>query len=201
MNTQTVFIVDDDPSVRDATRIFLELNGLRARTFSSGEELLAQLDPGWSGCILLDLKMPGMNGLEVQQALNARAVALPIVIVTAHGEVRIVRDALKAGALDFLEKPVEHEVLLDVVRHALDFDLSARASAAARDALRERLERLTLRERQVMQLLAQGQQHRDIAQTLGISPRTVEVYKSRMMEKLGARGLADVIRMATNSAP
>lgn len=192
MSRQFVYLVDDDASVRDALRTLLELNHIATRVFPSGEAMLGELAPDWSGCFLLDLKMPGRDGLDVQQELLRRGVALPVVIMTAHGDVATVRAALKAGAFDFLEKPVDPDVLIDVVRSVLDLEETRRRRQQERAWLEGKAQRLTNRERQVMEQLAQGRQHREIAALLGISPRTVEVYKARMMEKLDARTLADV---------
>ncbi|HKY20257.1 MAG TPA: response regulator [Vicinamibacterales bacterium] len=198
MSVQAVHLVDDDASVGDALRIFLELNGVHTRVFSSGEAFLEALVPDWTGCVLLDVKMPGMNGLEVQEELRRRNSSLPVVMMTAHGDVATVRTALKAGAHDFLEKPVDNDVLLDVVRSLFDLETLSRKASEESTRIRERLGRLTMRERQVMAQLAQGRQHRDIAELLSISPRTVEVYKARMMEKLGAKSLAEIIHMAAH---
>ncbi|MBI2383331.1 MAG: response regulator transcription factor [Gammaproteobacteria bacterium] len=197
----TVFLVDDDASVRDSTAIFLGLHGLRTQAFANAEDFLATYREDGAGCLMLDLKMPGMGGLELQKALARRGFPLPVIVVTAHGDVATVRTALKAGALDFLEKPVDKDLLLDAIRNALEFDAQRRRSLRLRDDRRERLARLTARERQVMELLAGGRHNREIAAALGISPRTVEVYKARMMEKLQARSLADVIRLALDNPP
>jgi FixJ family two-component response regulator len=201
MSEPVVHIVDDDRSVRDSAAVLLRLQGLKTRTFESADAFLAALQPGWSGCVLLDLKMPGMTGLQLQAELARRGVALPVVIVTAHGDVATARAALKAGALDFLEKPVDNALLVDVVRGALAYDADLRRSQAARDERARALARLTARERQVLAHVVQGQPNREVARALGISPRTVEVYKARMMEKLGARSLADVIRLGLEASP
>jgi RNA polymerase sigma factor (sigma-70 family) len=196
-NDQRVHLVDDDSSVRDAIRTLLEVSSIPVTTYESGESFLAKVDPSWSGCVLLDLKMVGCDGLHVQQELLRRSIGLPVVIMTAYGDVATVRLALKSGAHDFLEKPVDNTVLLDVVRGLLDLDQRRRRELEMRDEIDRRFARLTGREREVMDLLVAGRQHREIAQTLGISPRTVEVYKSRMMEKISARSLADVIHLGS----
>lgn len=194
-----IYIVDDDEALRDATVLFLRVHRIPSLSFGSAEEFLAAVQPDWSGCLLLDLKLGGMGGLELQQELNRRGVALPIVIVTAHGDVAATRAALKAGAFDFLEKPVDNDLLLEVVGNAASWDERRRHQAAEAQQRQERIERLTQRERQVLELVALGHNHREISQALGISARTVEVYKSRMMEKLQARTLADVIRLAAGT--
>jgi RNA polymerase sigma factor (sigma-70 family) len=201
MADATVFIVDDDASLRDATMLFLRVHGLQGRAFPSGEALLEAFRDDWLGCLLVDVKMEGMSGLAVQHALIDRGATMPIVIVTAFGDVPTARAALKAGAFDFLEKPVENEVLLDVVQHAIAAHRDRRLAAAEVRRRRQKLARLTLRERQVMDLVSAGRAHREIAEQLGISVRTVEVYKSRLMEKLQARTVADLVRLAAQDEP
>jgi two-component system, LuxR family, response regulator FixJ len=196
MSDPTVFLVDDDPSVRDSLSLLLSLKGLRTRVYSSAESLLATFEPGWRGCILTDLKMPGLTGIELQQALAERGSSLPVVVLTAHGDVATTRQALKAGAFDFLEKPVDDEVLLDVLGNAIRRDQERHVEQAERTLVEDRVARLTPRERDVLLLIADGLQNREIGERLGISPRTVEVYKARMMEKLQCRSLADAVRIS-----
>jgi FixJ family two-component response regulator len=197
--TSTVYLIDDDAAVRDSTALLLSLKGFTTRMFASGEEFLAALGADASGVVLLDVRMAGMDGLAVQRALVERRCRMPVVVVTAHGDVATARAALKAGAFDFLEKPVEEQLLLETVQHALGATPFAQRDAGGRDAQQERLARLTPRELEVMRSLARGQHNREIAEALGISPRTVEVYRARLMEKLDARTLADVIRIALES--
>ena len=196
MNDATVFVIDDDASVRDSINLILSLKGMRTQLFSSAEDFLEAYRPEWRGCILTDLQMPGMSGLDLQQALHERGVLLPVVVLTAHGDVPTTRVAMKGGAFDFLEKPINDEVLLDVLNNAIREDIHRHAAESAEDALRSRLARLTPREREVLDLLVEGLSHREIAARLTISPRTVEVYKARMMEKLQCRSLAELIRAA-----
>lgn len=196
MNDATVFLVDDDPSVRDSLSLLLSLKGLRTRVYASAESLLATYEPEWRGCVLTDLKMPGLTGIELQQALAERGSTLPVVVLTAHGDVATTRQALKAGAFDFLEKPVDDDVLLDVLGNAIRRDQERHAEEAVRSRLEDRVARLTPRERDVLLLIAEGLQNREIGERLGISPRTVEVYKARMMEKLQCRSLADAVRIS-----
>lgn len=195
MNQATVFLVDDDVSVRDSLSLLLSLKGLRTQVFASAESFLETYRDDWRGCLITDLRMPGMSGLELQQALTERGVTLPVVVLTAHGDVGATRAALKNGAFDFLEKPVDDEVLIDVLMNALRSDAERHAALTAHADTLARIDRLTPREKDVLGLLAEGLQNRDIAVRLGISPRTVEVYKARMMEKLQCRSLADVIRI------
>ncbi|TLY76469.1 MAG: response regulator transcription factor [Gammaproteobacteria bacterium] len=191
----TVFLIDDDPGVRDSLALLLSLKGIRTQLFASAESFIDTYQAEWSGCVLTDLRMPGMTGLELQSALRQRQIDLPVVVLTAHGDVATVRAALKNGAFDFLEKPVDDELLVDVLQNALRIDHERRSTVTTRAATAGRLERLTAREREVLALLAAGRQNRDIAAHLGISPRTVEVHKARIMEKLDCRSLADLIRI------
>jgi FixJ family two-component response regulator len=191
----TVFLIDDDPGVRDSLALLLSLKGLRTQPFATAESFIETYRPDWPGCVLTDLRMPGMTGLELQAVLRERQVDVPVVVLTAHGDVATARAALKNGAFDFLEKPVDDAMLLDVLRNALRVDRERRAAATARSSTDLRIERLTEREREILALIAAGHQNRDIATQLGISPRTVEVHKARIMEKLECRSLADLIRM------
>jgi FixJ family two-component response regulator len=200
MNEATVFVVDDDAAVRDALSLLISLKGLRTAVFASAEAFLDTYSAEWRGCLLTDLQMPGMHGLELQTALAERHISLPVVVLTAHGDVATTRTALKNGAVDFLEKPVDDEVLIDVLRRAILVDADRHRTVAARTEALERLGRLTPREREVLRLLAGGLQHRDIAERLQISPRTVEVYKARMMEKLQLRTIAEVVRFGAAAA-
>ncbi len=201
MTQPTVYIVDDDLAVRDSLALLLNLKGLVTQVFASGEAFLAACQSDWAGCLLLDVRMQGMTGLEVQQEILRRGINLPVIMITAHGDVATTRTALKSGAFDFLEKPVDDELLLDIINNALRFDHDQRSTREILDERRLRLERLTSREREVMTLLTEGKHNREIAEALGISPRTVEVYRARMMEKLKARNLADLMRIVLDSQP
>ncbi len=198
MEQPTVFLVDDDAAVRDALALLLSLKGFRTQVFASAENFLSTYRPAWRGCLLTDLRMPGLSGLELQQTLVARGISLPVVLLTAHGDVSTTRTAMKAGAFDFLEKPVDDQLLVDVLQNAISHDASANRASSENSEARSRMQRLTPREREVAGLLSRGLQNREIAEALGISPRTVEVYKARMMEKLGCRTLADVLRLSMN---
>lgn len=191
----TVYIVDDDAAVRDSLSLLLSLRGYRTATFASAEAFLSALQPHWSGCVMADLRMPGLSGLELQGELVARGSTLPVVIMTAHGDVASARAAFKADAVDFLEKPFDEagpvaaaQACFQRERHRLEAD-------DTREARQTSLAALTVREREIAGLLATGLHNRDIAERLGISARTVEVHKARVMEKLGARNLADLIRV------
>jgi FixJ family two-component response regulator len=193
--TGTVFLIDDDPGVRDSLSLLLSLKGLRTQPFATAESFIATYQEDWPGCVLTDLRMPGMTGLELQAALRERRIEVPVVVLTAHGDVATARAALKNGAFDFLEKPIDDAMLLDVLQNALRVDRERRGAAASRSSTDARLERLTAREREILALLAAGHQNREIALKLGISPRTVEVHKARIMEKLDCTSLAELIRL------
>ena len=191
----TVFLIDDDAGVRDSLSLLLSLKNISTQPFASADSFLETYTPERSGCVLTDLRMPGMTGLELQTALRERHIELPIVVFTAHGDVATARAALKNGAFDFLEKPVDEEMLLDVLRNALRVDRERRSAATERSTSGQRRDRLTEREREILKLLTVGHSNREIAAQLGISPRTVEVHKARIMEKLECRSLAELIRV------
>lgn len=197
---QCVFIVDDDAAIRDSLGLLLGLNGYRTLPFASADDFLRLCDPAWSGCLLLDIRMPGTDGLALQATLIERGINLPIVFMTAHGDVPTVRTALKSGAVDYLEKPVDPDAMLVAVRAAIDVDSTQRQKLARSDQNDRRLNTLTPREREVLDLVVQGQQYRQIAAALGISPRTVEVHRARLMEKLGARNISELVRMSLGGA-
>jgi len=190
-----VFVVDDDPHVRDSLSMLLEASGYAPQSFESAAAFLASEAPGARGCLIADVQMPEMNGLELQNELVARRSPLTVIIVTGHGDIPIAVQAMKAGALDFLEKPFDDEVLLDSVRRALERASSAgNQSDAAREA-QARMAQLTDREREVLDLIVAGKANKVIAYELSISPRTVEIHRSRVMEKMQARTLSDLVRM------
>jgi two-component system, LuxR family, response regulator FixJ len=191
----TVYIVDDDAAVRDSLALLLGLHGYQTQSFAAAEDFLGAWQPERDGCLLLDLKMPGMDGLALQARLNSLGSRLPLVVITAHGDVAAARAALKAGALDFLEKPIDDALLLELVAEVMARAREATVSAAQVSDLDERIARLTPREREVMELAADGLNNREIAARLAISPRTVEVYKARMMEKMQVRRLSELIRL------
>jgi RNA polymerase sigma factor (sigma-70 family) len=195
---QTVHIVDDDAAVRDSLALLLELKGIASRSHASAEAFLQAYD-GRPGCVVVDLRMPGMSGLALQSELKRRGIALPLIMVTAYGDVPTARAALKAGAFDFVEKPIEEERLVATLQAALAAAQAEQAGAEELAAYRARLERLTAREREVLDMVVEGRHNREIAEALAISPRTVEVYRARMMEKLQVRRLPDLVRLAFRS--
>jgi FixJ family two-component response regulator len=191
----TVFLIDDDPGVRDSLTLLLSLKDISTQPFANADSFLESYTPERVGCVLTDLRMPGMTGLELQTALRERRIELPVVVLTAHGDVATARAALKNGAFDFLEKPVDDAMLLDVLHNALRVDRERRSVAVQRSTSDERRERLTRREREILKLLTAGHSNREIATQLGISPRTVEVHKARIMDKLECHSLAELIRV------
>lgn len=193
---QVVHVVDDDNAVRDSLSLLLGLRGYATRTFASGDVFLAEIDASASGCILLDLRMPGVEGLGVQSALAARGIGMPIIVLTAHGDAASARAALKGGAFEFLEKPVDDALLGKTIEAALARDAQERALAGRREVLRRQLERLTPREREVLDRVVRGQHNREIALEFGISPRTVEVHKARIMDKLQVERMPELIHIA-----
>jgi two-component system response regulator FixJ len=194
----TIYIIDDDASVRDALSLLISLKGMRARVFACAEDFLGNMPSEVSGCILTDLKMPGLSGEELQIVLRQREVTIPLVVLTAHGSVSNARIAFKNGAFDFLEKPVDDDLLVDVLRNAVQ--LSHPMAPNGKDGIDERVRQLSARETEVFRLLSQGLLLREIAVALGISPRTVEVHKARVMAKLQCRTLADLIRMSIEAS-
>ena len=199
MSEPIITIVDDDDAVRDSLALLLNFRGFRCRGFASGEDCLAAWSPDWRGCLLLDLRMGGMDGLALQQALDERGSRLPVVFLTGHGDIAHARAALKAGAVDFLEKPYSEDALLEAVREAVARDARQHAEYAHSEEIAARMARLSERERQVMDLAVAGKPNREIAALLEISPRTVEVFKARMMEKMQARSLPELVRMVMES--
>ena len=191
----TVFLIDDDPGVRDSLTLLLSLKDISTQPFANADSFLESYTPERVGCVLTDLRMPGMTGLELQTALRERHIELSVVVLTAHGDVATARAALKNGAFDFLEKPIDDAMLLDVLHNALRVDRERRSVAVQRSTSDERRERLTRREREILKLLTAGHSNREIATQLGISPRTVEVHKARIMDKLECHSLAELIRV------
>lgn len=191
----TVFLVDDDASVRDSLALFLSLRGFRTAVFASAEDFVHALSPGWHGCLITDLKMPGMSGLELQTELARRALPLPVVVLTAHGDVDSARLAFKGHAVDFLRKPYDETLLIAAIEAAFAAERE-RLARADDDAHRESVfAELSEREREVMSLMVRGLSHKAIGDELGISPRTVEAHRASLMRKLGVGNLAELIHL------
>jgi two-component system, LuxR family, response regulator FixJ len=191
-----VHVVDDDESVRRSVGFTLKTSGYKVRSFASGSELLKDARALEPGCILLDIRMPGMDGLEVQQALLDQGIALPVIIMTGHGDVPLSVKAMKAGAVEFIEKPFAKELLLSAVEEGFAALKRADSSQERAKEACVRLQALTAREREVLDGLAQGLPNKTIAYELGISPRTVEIHRANLMTKLGARSLSEALRLA-----
>ncbi|MGE0746253.1 MAG: response regulator transcription factor [Rhodospirillales bacterium] len=191
-----VFVVDDDDAVRTGLEALLSVKGFAVRSFASAEAFLASLSPDVDGCVLADVRMPGMSGLELQRELIMRDVGLPVVIITGHGDIPMAVSAIKAGAVDFIEKPFDAPVILSAVDEALRRSPgSAQNLARDREAFAQRLQQLSPREREVMELVVGGHPNKVIAHRLGIALRTVEIHRARIMEKTGARNLSELVRM------
>lgn len=191
----TVFLVDDDESMRRAMTRSLGASGYDVRAFASGDEFLAAFDAASSGCVLLDLRMPGISGLEVQSSLQQRGADLPVVFLTAHGDVKKSVNAMKNGACDFLEKPADEPTLLAAIDHAIAKDVERRRGKSELADLRRRHESLTPRERDVLGGILQGLRNKQAAFQLGIAERTVKLHRARVLEKMGAGSVAELVRM------
>jgi two-component system response regulator FixJ len=191
-----VFVVDDDRAMRESLRWLLESVGLTVRTYANAADFLREYEPTQTGCLVLDVRMPGMSGLDLQAELVRRGAGLPTIVVTGHAEVPMAVRAVKAGAVDFIEKPFSDQLLLDRVRQALEIDRLEREVRRRREEARRRLETLTAREREVLMLVAAGKANKEIAAELGLSPKTVEVHRSHVMSKMFVDSLAELIRVA-----
>jgi len=194
-----VHIVDDDPAVRDSLQMLLDTAGLGARTYSSAAEFLGAAPDLRAGCVLTDVRMPDIDGLTLQRRLTELGSQLPVVVMTGHGDIPIAVEALKTGATDFLEKPFDDERLLRILRDALKTSQVMHEKSLARDLIRDRLASLTKREREVLDKLVEGLPNKTIAYDLGTSPRTVEVQRARVMEKMAAKSLPDLVRMVLDA--
>lgn len=200
MSDISVFIVDNDPSVRDSLGLLLGLRGYRTAIFADAESFLLAYAPNWRGCILIDIRMPGMDGLQMQKHLVELGCSLPVIIMTGHGDVESAREAFKAQAVDFLEKPLDQARLMAAIDEALSRYQTTLQEADRKTSFAGLLATLTPREREVMDMIVSGKHNRDIAEKLGISPRTVEVHKARVMQKLKVDGVAQLVRLSLGVA-
>jgi two-component system response regulator FixJ len=191
----TIFVVDDDSAVRDALKLLLRSVGQSVETYGAGSEFLESYSEDRPGCLVLDIRMPGMSGLELQQKLNEKHSILPIIFITGHGDVPMAVEAMQAGAVDFIQKPFRDQDLIDRINQALEKDTSNRAALGERNDIRRRLETLTPREREVLDLVVHGKANKVIAGDLKLSQRTVEIHRARVMEKMQASSLAHLVRM------
>lgn len=191
---QTVFIVDDDEDVRDSLVELIESMGLQTRTYENALVFLDEFNTSQPGCVLADVRMPGMSGIELQQKLNELDAPLPLIIMTGHGEVAMAVQAMKDGAFEFLQKPFRDQELLDCITKALEKDALNRKNFGEQVAVQQRVGTLTRREREVIDLVLDGKANKVIARELGISDRTVEIHRSHAMEKLGAKSVAELVK-------
>lgn len=191
---QTVIIVDDDEDVRDSLVELVESMGLQTRTYKNALVFLDEFNIGQPGCVLADVRMPGMSGIELQQKLNELGASLPLIIMTGHGEVAMAVQAMKDGAFEFLQKPFRDQQLLDCITKALEQDALNRKNLGEQVAVKQRVDTLTAREREVIDLVLDGKANKVIARELGISDRTVEIHRSHAMEKLGAKSVAELVK-------
>jgi len=195
-DNRLIHLVDDDEAIRHSASFMLRHAGFRVKTYPDGVVFLEQVAEAERGCILLDVQMPGMDGLEVQEVLNQRGVAMPVIVLTGHGDVAVAVRAMKAGAVDFVEKPYAKQSLVDALTRAFErLEARQHADVLAEEA-RGLIERLTARERDVLVGLVDGQTNKVIAQSLEISPRTVEIHRANLMEKMDAPSLSTVLRIA-----
>ncbi len=190
-----VYVVDDDAAVRDSLSLLLKSVGYAARTYESAMDFLEDFDASQHGCLVADIRMPGMSGLDLQGTLNKRGSELPIIFITGHGDVPMAVDAMKSGALDFIQKPFRDQDLLDRINQALLTDSERRESGEERMVVRARRAALTPREREVMERVVKGQANKVIALDLGVSQRTVEIHRARVMQKMHARSLAELVTL------
>ena len=199
--TPTVFVVDDDNAVRNSLRLLLKSVGLASQPLGSAAEFLETYRPSQPGCLVLDVRMPGMSGLELQRELNLRGATIPVIFITGHGDIPMAVEAMQQGAFDFLAKSFRDQELIDRVQRALAKDGTTRSALKERECIRERLESLTPREREVLSLMTQGKPNKLMAHELGVSQRTVEIHRARVMEKSGASSLAQLVRMVMDQEP
>jgi len=191
----TVYIVDDDQAIRHAMELLMRSVGLDYEIFHSGDEFLSGHSNERAGCLVLDIRMPGLGGLELQEKLNETGSTLPIIFITGHGDVPMAVEAMQKGAVDFIQKPFRDQELLDRIGEAIKADQERRSAREEQTAVRGRIEKLTNREREVLDLVVTGKPNKVIAYELGVSQRTVEIHRARVMEKMEAKSLADLVRM------
>ena len=195
MRDPVVFVVDDNADVRESLTWLLESVGLTVQAFSTAGQFLEEYDPDQPGCLVLDVRMPGMSGLELQEELTERGIRIPVIIITGHADVSMAVRAMKSGAMDFIEKPFNDQALLDRVNRAIEHDAKQRSQHVRVAELTARIDLLTAREREVMDMVVVGKPNREIAELLGVTSKTVEAHRAKIMEKMEASSLADLVRM------
>lgn len=195
----TVYVVDDDEAMRESLTWLIESVGLNVETYASADEFLESYYPGRPGCVLLDVRMPGMSGLELQGHLQKQQVTVPVIMITGHGDVPMAVRAMKSGAIDFIEKPFNDEQLLESIRNALAVDDTRRDEQSFKAEVASRLEQLTPRESEVMDMVTAGKSNKEIANSLGVSAKTVEAHRAKVMEKMEAGSLAELVRLVVSS--
>jgi len=200
MSDEYVFVVDDDADIRDSMKLLLEVAGFRVRSFTSARHFLADREPKL-GCLIADVRMPDMSGLELQVEVSRRHIGLPVIIITGHGDVPLAVQAMKAGAIDFLEKPFDDDLMLASVKRAMEIGSQARSRSADAKLAKDLLSALTPRERSVLDRLVQGRPNKIVAHELGISPRTVEIHRAHIMTKMEASSLSDLVRLVLAAEP
>ena len=193
--TPTVMVVDDDAGIRNAMRALLKSVGLESALFASAQEFLTTYEPAQAGCLVLDIRMPGMSGLELQQHLNLRGAVIPVIFMSGHADIPMAVEAMQHGAFDFLQKPFRDQDLLDRIQRAIARDAELRKSLGEHERIKAHLDELTPREREVLDFMTQGLQNKAIAQKLTVSPRTIEIHRARVMEKMNAHSVAELVRM------
>jgi FixJ family two-component response regulator len=201
MTEQCVYIVDDDEAMRDSLQWLIESQGLAVRTFAAAEDFLAACGDAMAGCIVLDVRMPGMSGLELYEKMNLRRCTLPVIFITGHGDVPMAVSALKKGAVDFIEKPFNDKELLRVIGQCLERERATRAQRQREGETARRLAGLTEREREVMDLVLAGKLNKQVADVLNISIKTVEVHRARIMDKMGVRSVAELVQAVLPHRP
>jgi len=198
-NSPTVFVVDDDEAMRESLTWLIESVGLKVETFASADEFLKSYYPGRAGCVLLDVRMPGMSGLELQGYLQKQQVNVPVIMITGHGDVTMAVRAMKVGAIDFIEKPFNDEQLLESIRNALLIDNERRDNQSFKAEIAQRLSQLTPRESEVMEMVTDGKSNKEIANLLNVSAKTVEAHRAKVMEKMEAGSLAELVRLVVSA--
>ncbi len=200
-SSAVVFVIDDDEAVRLSLRLLLKSAGLSVVSMAGADEFLRSYDAAQPGCLVLDVRMPSMSGLELQQELNRRGAVIPVIFISGHGDVPMAVEAMQHGAFDFLQKPFRDQELIDRIQRALSKDQQTRQQLQGGLSIHGRFKQLTSREREVLALVADGKPNKIMAADLGISQRTVEIHRARVMEKMGASSLADSVRMTMRLGP